>query len=105
MTERYRSDFHASLHEMMQAAHRIGAIDAQVMRDFDRRCLSDGGKLHGSEIRAMREREQISRAEFARTLFVSPQQVARWESGQSKPRGAALKLLTLVQQHGLKALA
>ena len=92
------------MHEIAVSLYEAGAIDEARMRYYDVACAVPP-PIDGSEIRVLREREQISRAEFARTLFVSPQQVARWENGRAKPRGAALKLLTLVQQHGLKALA
>ncbi|MFI5243697.1 MAG: helix-turn-helix domain-containing protein, partial [Gemmatimonadales bacterium] len=38
-------------------------------------------------------------------LNTSESTVEKWESGAKRPSGAALKLLSLVQKHGLKVLA
>jgi putative transcriptional regulator len=42
---------------------------------------------------------------FARYLNTSESTVEEWESGVKKPSGMALKLLTIVQKHGLQMLA
>ncbi|WP_233902116.1 helix-turn-helix domain-containing protein [Paracoccus denitrificans] len=57
------------------------------------------------EIRAIREREHLSQPVFARYLNVSKNLVSDWERGVKKPSGAALRLLTVVQEKGLQAIA
>ena len=42
---------------------------------------------------------------FARYLNTSESTVEKWESGVKKPSGMALKLLTIVQKHGLQMLS
>ncbi len=42
---------------------------------------------------------------FARYLNASESTVEKWETGAKKPSGTALKLLFLVQKHGLQHLA
>lgn len=42
---------------------------------------------------------------FARYLNTSESTVEKWETGAKKPSGVALKLLSVVQKHGLKVLA
>ena len=42
---------------------------------------------------------------FARHLNVSTGLISQWEHGVKRPAGAALKLLTLVQEKGLSAIA
>ncbi len=42
---------------------------------------------------------------FARYLNTSESTVEKWETGAKKPSGAALKLLSIVQKHGLQILA
>ncbi len=49
MSERYRSEFHASIHEMMLAAHRMNAVDDVTMADFSRRCLVAGDHIETGE--------------------------------------------------------
>ncbi|MGB8843057.1 MAG: hypothetical protein WCC64_18535 [Aliidongia sp.] len=45
------------------------------------------------------------RAVFAHHLNTSESMIEKWETGANKPSGAALKLLSLVQKHGLQILA
>ena len=75
------------------------------MRAFDEACLTPVQVFGPAEITALREREGASRAAFARHLNVSVQVVERWESGDRQPKGASLKLLTLIARDGLAAVA
>lgn len=52
-----------------------------------------------------RERSKVSQPVFARYLNTSASMVKQWESGEKHPRGMALKLLSLVQKHGIEILA
>lgn len=105
MTTKYRSEALAALHETMDALHRIGAVDRQTMRKFDAACLTPVQPLAPDEIRAIREREQVSQAVFANYLNVTKSLVSQWERGEKRPSGASLKLLTLVAKKGLAAIA
>ena len=49
--------------------------------------------------------EQVSQPVFARYLNISESTVEKWEAGVKKPSGMAIKLLMIVQKHGLKMLA
>ena len=40
MTEKYRSDALAAIHETMEALHEAGALDTRAMREFDAACLT-----------------------------------------------------------------
>ena len=46
-----------------------------------------------------------SQAVFAAYLNTSPSTVQKWEQGQKRPNGPSLKLLNLVAERGLEALA
>jgi putative transcriptional regulator len=105
MSKKYRSDAMASIHETMEALHNIGAIDKQTMRRFDDACLTPVSPLTAREIKALREREHVSQAIFANYLNVTTSLVSKWERGEKKPSGPALKLLSLVEKHGLTAVA
>ena len=48
---------------------------------------------------------QASQPVFARYLNTSESTVQKWEAGTKRPSGMALKLLALVQKHGLTVLA
>ena len=71
----------------------------RTMRVFDEMCLTPIEDVTPEEIRALRIRENTSQAVFARSL------VSQWERGEKRPRGASLKLLTLVAKNGLGAVA
>ncbi len=95
----------ASIHETMKALHKVGAIDKQTMRRFDDACLTPVQPLTPRQIRALREREHVSQTVFANYLNVTPNLVSKWERGEKKPSGPALKLLSLVEKHGIRAVA
>ena len=78
------------------------------MRGFWTRFCVDFGHdltLPPERIRAIRVRENASLAVFARFLNVTAGLASQWERGQKRPRGASLKLLTLVEQNELDAVA
>ena len=68
-------------------------------------CLTPVRPMKPTDIRAIREREHLSQPVFARYLNVSKNLVSDWERGVKKPSGAALRLLTVVQETGLQAIA
>lgn len=105
MTKKYRSDAMASIYETMEALHRIGAIDKQTMRHFDEASLTCVRPLSPRQIKAIRKRERVSQTVFANYLNVTPNLVSKWERGEKRPSGPALKLLSLVEKRGLTAVA
>ena len=105
MTKKYKSEAFAAIHETMEALHEVDAVDKQTMREFDEACLTPVRPMQPVEIRAIREREHLSQPVFARYLNVSKNLVSDWERGVKKPSGAALRLLTVVQEKGLQAIA
>ena len=94
-----------AIHETMAALHKIGAIEKQTLRRFDDSCLTAVQPLSPKQIKALREREQVSQTVFAKYLNVTPNLVSKWERGEKRPSGPALKLLSLVEKHGLSAVA
>ncbi len=101
----YRSEIAGALHEMMEGFEAAGVIERQTMRDFDESCLSPAEALSPQEIRALREREQVSQPVFARYLNVSKNLVSDWERGVKRPGGPALRLLSVVRRNGLRSIA
>ena len=61
--------------------------------------------LQPEQIKHIRETTRVSQAVFARLLKTSLSTVQKWEIGQKKPTGTALKLLHLVQKRGLEVVA
>ena len=101
----YKSEDLASVHEIASELHECGLLDKKTMRDFDEGCLTPIESFTPQEIRALREREEVSQMVFARHLNVSKDAVCKWESGVKYPAGASLKLLSLVKRKGLSSIA
>jgi putative transcriptional regulator len=81
----YKSDALAAIHETV--------------------CLTPIEDFTGNDIRALREREQVSQDVFARYLNVSKGMVSKWECDKKQPTGSSKKLLSLVKKKGLSAIA
>ncbi len=105
MARQYRSSAMASIHETAEGLHAAGVMNKQTMRKFDTACLTPVRPLSPEEIRALREREGASQAVFARYLNVTTGLISQWERGEKHPQGASLKLLSLVDKHGLGTVA
>jgi putative transcriptional regulator len=103
-TKTYKSEAMAAVHQMMEGAYEIGAIDKKTMREFDEGCLIAAPILQPEEIRAIRESERVSQPVFARYLNVSKNLVSEWERGVKRPGGPALRLLSIVSRKGLEAI-
>ncbi len=125
MTKQYKSEALATAHEAapvyarhyggdvsLAAAHEAapglaeaGLMSKRTMRAFDEMCLTPVEEMAPENIRMLRLRENASRAVFPRHLNVTTGLVSQWERGEKRPRGASLKLLTLVAKSGLSAVA
>jgi putative transcriptional regulator len=102
---KYKSDLSQSIHESARALFRIGAIDKATMRSFDVSCLRAPGAMEPDEIKQIRESNRVSQPVFARYLNTSESTIQKWETGAKQPSGMALRLLSVVQKHGLSVLA
>lgn len=60
-----------SIHQEVQGLHRAGFVDDVTMRTFDMLCLRPVKQFGPAEIRALRERENVSQPVFALYLNVS----------------------------------
>lgn len=105
MRKHYRSSLAASIHETIEGLHKAGTVPKRTLREFDELCLTPVRSLAPRKIRQLRLREGASQAVFARYLNVSTGLISQWERGEKKPQGASLKLLNLVAQKGLDAVA
>ncbi len=106
MKERVRpTGILASVHKTAAGLHAAGVIDKSTMREFDALCLTQVEAMGPAEIRALRQREQVSQPVFALYLNVRKDAVSKWERGEKRPDGPSLKLLNLVKAKGLRAIA
>jgi putative transcriptional regulator len=100
----YYSEIARDAHDAARAMHRLGIIDKKTMREFDIDCLTQVDELTADDIKQIREREGVSQAVFATALNITTNYVSQMERGTKRPRGATLKLLSLVKHKGLDAI-
>jgi putative transcriptional regulator len=106
MTRKYKSEALESIHQSAEALFTIGAIGKTTLREFDESCLATvPAQMQAEQIKHLRESSHVSQPVFARYLNTSASTVKQWESGEKQPSGMALKLLSIVQKHGLEILA
>lgn len=105
MTKIYRSEALAAVHETAESLYKIGTIDKKTMRRFDEACLTPIHILTPEEIRHIREKERVSQSVFSHYLNVTTGLISKWERGEKKPSGTAIKLLLLVEKNGLSAIS
>jgi putative transcriptional regulator len=102
---KYKSDAMEAIHSSAQALFRHGIIDKTTMREFDKDCLAPPTVVSAMDVKRLRKANKVSQPVFARYLGISESTVEKWESGAKRPSGAALKLLAVVEKHGLGVLA
>ncbi len=102
---RKRSKILQAVHETASGLLASGAINRVTMRQFDRLCVPPVPALRPEQIKRIRERSRVSQAVFAALLNTSVSTVQKWEIGQKRPTGVALKLLHLVRKNGLDIIA
>jgi putative transcriptional regulator len=74
------------------------------MREFDAICVPKVPTYKPHQIRAIRDRCNASQTVFAAYMNISPSSLQKWETGNKKPNGVAMKLLNIIDQKGLDAL-
>ena len=102
---KFKSDAFEAIHSAVEGMFQAGTVDKETLRTFDETCLSVPVELSPDEIKALREQNRVSQPVFARYLNTSESTVEKWETGAKRPSGMALKLLMVVQKHGLQVLA
>ena len=102
---KYKDRMSEAIHSSATALFEVGAINKATMREFDESCLSVPAPLGPKEIKKIRLKNKVSQPVFARYLNTGESTVEKWETGAKKPSGTALKLLDVVQKHGLKVLS
>ena|ERR1700754_1572695 len=60
--------------------------------------------ISGAQIKALRERANLSQAVFAHYLNLTPGYVSQLERGDKTPTGPALVLLNVIRRKGIQAI-
>ena len=105
MSKTFKSDALAAIHETASDLSDAGLMDKRTLREFDKLCLTPVAGLSPDEIKEIRLNSRVSQSVFAHYLNVSPGVVSQWERGEKRPAGASLKLLVIVRNKGLEAIA
>ena len=93
-----------SLRGDLAALHEAGAIGKVTMREFDAICPPPVRVFSAADIRRLRERLKFSQPVFAHHLHTTASTVRKWEQGETRPTGPALKLLNVIADKGLQAI-
>jgi len=90
--------------EVVMEAACDAKVDKVTMRQLEALALPEVHAFTPDEIRRLRESAKVSRRVWAKILNVGVTTAQKWENGEIHPDGAALKLLNLVQAHGIRVL-
>jgi len=93
-----------AVHQTATDFYKAGIMNITTMRQFEKMCLPAVHELAPKKIKQLREKAHVSQAVFAAYLNTSISTVQKWEIGEKKPSGPALKLLNLVERKGLEIL-
>ena len=101
---KFRSDAFEAIHSAVSGMEAAGTISKVTLREFDDICLDADIIFAPEDIKRLRETSHLSQPVFARYLNTSESTVQKWESGAKKPSGTALKLLSVIEKHGIAVL-
>jgi putative transcriptional regulator len=94
--------------EMSRDMVTSGVMDPAGYEKITKRHLAAGEPalqdLSGQEIRALREKANLSQAVFARYLNLTTGYVSQLERGAKRPTGPALVLLNVIRRKGIAAI-
>lgn len=93
-----------SLRSDLVALHEAGAVDKITMRRFEAICPQPVREFSATDIRRLRETLKFSQPVFALHLHTTASTVRKWEQGETRPAGPALKLLNVIADKGLQAI-
>ena len=101
--------FRQEMTETVEGMHAVGIVDDATykltMRDLNREGVRDSVPLlTGPEIRAIRERANLSQAVFAQYLQLTVDHISKLERGAKRPTGPALVLLNVIRRKGIEAI-
>jgi putative transcriptional regulator len=93
-----------SLRADMAELHQAGAVSKVTMREFEAISPTPVRVMSALDIRALRLALNFSQPVFALHLNTTASTIRKWEQGESRPAGPALKLLNVIADKGLQAI-
>ena len=107
MTNKKPSRLKEALLETADGMLRTGIMNKAEHEKITKRLLgpvTSPKPLTGTQIRALRERANMSQSAFAHCLNVTTGYVSQLERGAKHPKGAALALLNVIRRKGIEAI-
>lgn len=98
------SNIQNTINDIAHGLHSANIIDIKTLRDLTDEDLPVVIEYTGEDIQQIRMRQNVSQSVFAKYLNISPAMIKSLEQGQRHAHGAILKLLNIVERHGIKAL-
>lgn len=93
-----------SLRSDLDTLHNAGVVSKVTMREFDAICPPPVREFSADDIKRLREGLHFSQPVFAHHLHTTASTVRKWEQGETRPAGPALKLLNVIADKGLQAI-
>ncbi len=98
------SNIQDTIDNIAHGLHAAKIIEKKTLRELTDNELPILIEYTGEEIQKLRNKQHISQSVFAKYLNVSPAMIRSLEQGQRHAQGAILKLLNIVDRHGITAL-
>ena len=98
------SNIQDTIIDIAKGLHKANLIPQTTLRELVDDDLPKLVEFTGEEIQQLRQSQKVSQTVFAKYLNISPATVRSLEQGKRHAHGAILKLLNIVNQHGIKAL-
>ncbi|MDQ1919940.1 helix-turn-helix domain-containing protein [Massilia pseudoviolaceinigra] len=100
----HRSDAFEAIHSAAAALHSVGIIDKKTMREFDKSCFTPPS-FTASDVLRIRNKENLSQEVLARYMGITKSTVVKWESAYNIPSPMAQRLLKVIDEQGINAIA
>ena len=75
-----------------------------TVRHLGPRAPATARPVSSRQVRAMREKANLSQAAFARYLNLTPGYISQLERGAKQPKGSVLVLLNVIRRKGFEAI-
>lgn len=93
-----------TINNLSEGLHKADIIDKKTLRNLTEEELPVVHEFTGEEIQQLRKNQSLSQSVFAKYLNVSPAMIRGLEQGKRHAHGAILKLLNIVERHGINGL-
>ena len=100
-TIKNRSRIVEEMQEIFSDLKRAGVINKKQIAQFEALKNLEVKTIQPKAIKQLRTKENLSQAVFAIVLNTSASTIQKWESGEKKPSGPSLKLLSILKNKGI----